>query len=154
MGAVYSHFGARNLFVYLATLIIGSMVGGLVFDGLIAVNPIVADSVHHEHVTWFSMANGILLTAILVWCAGTDIRRMSRIRSRKRKGADDGNSSTYRVSGMTCQNCVARLESRLKKIPNVSSVAVDLSRGLVVVTGPVDADTVRLGIRAAGFDVQ
>ncbi len=61
---------------------------------------------------------------------------------------------TFQVSGMNCRNCVAKIEAQLAKIPELSAVEVDLERGLVVVAGPVGADTVRLGILAAGFHVE
>ncbi len=154
MGAVYSRFGARNLFVYLATLIVGSIVGGLVFDGVIAAGSIKSVDIHHDHLDWFSVVSGTVLAGILAWSAGKDVKRLVSSRFAKQAIAENGESRTYVVSGMNCQNCVSKIETQLGKIPTVTAVVVDLEKGLVVVAGSVDADTVRLGIRSAGFEVQ
>lgn len=48
-------------------------------------------------------------------------------------------TTTYRVSGMTCEHCVAAVTEELTRLDGVAGVSVDLVRGgesLVTVTGP------------------
>jgi copper chaperone len=64
-------------------------------------------------------------------------------------------TSTYTVTGMTCQHCVGAVREELSRIPGVTDVAVDLSSGAVTVTsdGPVSADDVRSGVDEAGYEL-
>lgn len=64
-------------------------------------------------------------------------------------------TTTYRVSGMTCQHCVDAVTSEVARLPAVTDVAVDLEQGTVTVTGPepVAIEAVRAAIDEAGFDL-
>lgn len=41
---------------------------------------------------------------------------------------------TYKVSGMTCEGCTAKVSHLLKKVPDVTDVQMDLDKGLAIVT--------------------
>lgn len=61
--------------------------------------------------------------------------------------------TTYTVSGMTCEHCVASVTEEISEIAGVSDVAVDLSSGKVTVTSntPLDKDAVRVAVDEAGY---
>lgn len=59
-----------------------------------------------------------------------------------------------KVSGMTCDHCVAAVSKAVKEVPNVENVSVDLERGTVTVDGSVDAAAVRNAIAEEGYEVQ
>lgn len=61
--------------------------------------------------------------------------------------------STYTVTGMTCEHCVASVTEEIGEIPGVGDVTVDLPTGLVTVTSatPVDRDDVRRAVDGAGY---
>jgi copper ion binding protein len=61
--------------------------------------------------------------------------------------------STYTVSGMTCQHCVASVTEEVSEVPGVESVEVDLSSGRLVVTGDADDAAVRAAVAEAGYQV-
>lgn len=65
----------------------------------------------------------------------------------------DNDQQTYRVTGMTCEHCVAAVSTKLGELPGVSSVDVDLATGGVVVHGGVDGEAVRQAIQAAGYSL-
>ena len=64
-------------------------------------------------------------------------------------------TSTYTVSGMTCEHCVGAVRNEVSRIPGVTDVAVDLSSGQVTVTSesPVAADDVRAMVDEAGYEL-
>jgi copper ion binding protein len=64
-------------------------------------------------------------------------------------------TTTYRVSGMTCQHCVDAVTSEVVRLPAVTDVAVDLEQGAVTVTSaePLAVEAVRSAIDEAGFDL-
>ena len=61
-------------------------------------------------------------------------------------------STTYAVSGMTCEHCAASVKEEISAIPGVESVTVDLESGSVAVdgTGFTD-DAVDAAIQEAGY---
>lgn len=65
------------------------------------------------------------------------------------------NTSTYTVTGMTCDHCVGAVRNELSRIPGVTDVAVDLPSGRVTVTseGPVSTDDVRAMVDEAGYEL-
>lgn len=60
---------------------------------------------------------------------------------------------TIKVSGMTCQHCVAAVTKALESIDGVTNVKVDLEAGTATYdeTAPVDAGLVRRAIKDAGY---
>ena len=64
-------------------------------------------------------------------------------------------TKTYTVTGMTCSHCVNAVSAEVGQIPGVTDVRVDLSTGVVTVTGeqPVDDDAVAAAVDEAGYEV-
>lgn len=69
-------------------------------------------------------------------------------------------SSLYRISvnGMVCSFCAQGIEKRLKTVPGIQAVQIDLSKGMVEVTArsgvSLDAATLKQALRDAGYDVR
>lgn len=149
IGAVYRTLGTRSLAVYLATIIVGSVAAGLLFDSLIAS---ASGHVHlHDHApTWWSLASAVLLMALIVWFAAGDLRRKFRTTAPPDAYASES-TITLPVSGMTCQNCVAAVERALAGSPNVRTALVTLDPPEAVVVGEVSEDDVRELIERSGY---
>jgi copper ion binding protein len=64
-------------------------------------------------------------------------------------------TSTYTVTGMTCEHCVGAVREEVGRIPGVTDVAVDLPSGVVTITSeqPVSADQVRAMVDEAGYEL-
>ena len=63
-------------------------------------------------------------------------------------------SSTYTVTGMTCEHCKASVSEEISEIAGVSGVEVDLPTGRVTVTGEdVSDDAVVAAVHEAGYEV-
>ncbi|HET9828585.1 MAG TPA: heavy-metal-associated domain-containing protein [Nocardioidaceae bacterium] len=62
--------------------------------------------------------------------------------------------TTYEVTGMTCEHCVAAVTREVSALPGVESVEVDLAHGTVVVRGEqVSDEGVRAAVDEAGYAV-
>jgi copper ion binding protein len=61
--------------------------------------------------------------------------------------------TTYTVTGMTCEHCVASITEEITEIDGVTAVAVDLPTGAVAVTSttPVDEADIRAAVTEAGY---
>ena len=57
-----------------------------------------------------------------------------------------------KVSGMSCQHCVAAVDKAVRAVPGVIDAAVDLAAGAVKVMGAFDRQQVVEAIKAAGYE--
>ena len=64
-------------------------------------------------------------------------------------------TSSYTVTGMSCEHCVASVRDEVGKIEGVTGVAVDLASGVVTVNadGTVDPVAVTAAVEEAGYEV-
>lgn len=63
--------------------------------------------------------------------------------------------TSYTVTSMTCEHCVASVTEEITKIDGVTAVAVDLPTGEVTVTTdrPVDDAQIRAAVEEAGYQL-
>lgn len=64
-------------------------------------------------------------------------------------------STTYTVSGMTCEHCMASVTEELSELAGVSKVDVELANGAVTVTSDreLGTDEVREAVTEAGYQL-
>ena len=64
-------------------------------------------------------------------------------------------TTTYPVTGMSCQHCIDAVTAEMGRINGVDQVDVDLAAGAVTVTSkdPLELADVRSAIDEAGFDL-
>lgn len=62
-------------------------------------------------------------------------------------------TSTYTVTGMTCEHCVRSVTEEVSEVPGVTAVEVDLADGRVTVQGDADDAAVRAAVAEAGYQV-
>ena len=82
---------------------------------------------------------------------GTDVVR-TEASTAPAVGAEGEGTSTYHVSGMTCEHCVKSITEEVSAIHGVTHVDVDLATGLLRVTseGPLDFDRIVEAVAEAG----
>ena len=64
-------------------------------------------------------------------------------------------TTTYAVTGMTCDHCVRSVKGEVEQLPGVSAVDVDLATGAVTVTSEADLEEaqVRAAVEEAGYEL-
>lgn len=62
---------------------------------------------------------------------------------------------TFKIDGMTCASCVARVEKALRSVPGVESAAVNLAteKATVHAHDGVTVDTLSAAVEKAGYEV-
>ncbi len=61
---------------------------------------------------------------------------------------------TYKVSGMTCQHCISAVDGKVRGVPGVTDVEIDLATGTVVVRGAgVDSTAIQVAVEEAGYSL-
>lgn len=144
VGAVYRTLGGRVLAVYLATLMIGSLALGLLFDFVVQSTSAAFAMQHHAAKPWEAPA-AILLTALMLWFAAAEFRRWWRRRH------SSSEALSVPVEGMTCDGCLSHVERAVRAVPGVESAHADLAAGNVVVGGRVSPAAIRAAIDASGY---
>ena len=64
-------------------------------------------------------------------------------------------SSTYTVTGMTCEHCVASVTEEVEEISGVERVEVVLDSGALTIDSsqPLADDAVRTAVETAGYEL-
>lgn len=150
IAAVQRTFGFRVLAIYLAVIILGSVVFAIGFDALFPDTLTQVQAHHHEHVSWWEQACAGLLVILMLSFAWNDGRRLWRRRVEGRRGADEPKLQIG-VEGMTCNGCVRKLEDALRETSGVQRAYVELKPGSATITGNVDPAKVREVIQSCGF---
>ncbi len=144
MGAVHRAFGGRVLGVYLATVAVGSLGLGMLFD---AVLPATVTMGAHSHGAWWADLLALGLVGLMARYAVSEVRAAWA-------PAVDGSAASVDipVGGMTCQGCARKVGDAVRGVDGVSAAEVSLEAGHVTIQGAADLETVRAAIRQAGFD--
>ncbi|MCM1452495.1 MAG: cation transporter [Clostridium sp.] len=59
--------------------------------------------------------------------------------------------TAYKISGMMCKHCAARVEKAIMAVAGVSSVEINLEKGIADVKGDAMPDAVMSAVAAAGY---
>ena len=155
IGAVYRGLGLRPLLIYLTTIIAGSVIGGLLFEQWFSTDlptPLTHADAHSHGTAWWAIASAIVLIAWVARFAWTDLRRaITHFTTSDIAGSPP--STTLLVTGLTCQNCVNRLEGSLMADDAIRLAKVDLDTGEVTIWGDASAERLQEIITAAGFAI-
>ncbi len=149
IGAVRRAFGGRVLAVYLATVVFGSVGLAYVYDAFIPFEAL--GSLAHEHgQPWWAWAAAVLLAGLFAYFVFDDLRS-AWLRRRAPAGAA---VVTLQVEGLTCNNCVRKLERALRDADGVTSAMVTLDPGEAMVEGSARLTELEGVVRAAGYAVK
>ena len=149
IGAVRRAFGGRVLAVYLATVVVGSVGLAYVYDAFIPFEAL--GSLAHEHgQPWWAWASAVLLAGLFVYFVFDDLRS-AWLRRRAPAGPA---VVTLQVEGLTCNNCVRKLERALRDAEGVTSAMVTLDPSEAMVEGSARLTELEAVVRAAGYAVK
>ena len=118
IGAVRKTFGSTNTVIYLMTVILGSLVLGITFDFIITPNT--TTHVHEHGGSLIEAISAVVLILSFLFFAYEELKILRKSRSK------DTSNVEVLISGMTCNNCVSKLNRHLSKHPSVQDVHVTL----------------------------
>lgn len=157
IGAVYRGFGGRVLGVYLATIMLGSLVLGYAFDFVLEGAGAVVHPGGHGH-GLPGLISALVLLGLFAWFGLRAVHgryRRRRAAAGIAGGGDGGEELALAVGGMRCGGCVQRVQSALQSQAGVSGADVDLDAGRVTVRGRgLGAERLADAVRAAGFTAE
>ncbi|MGI9456419.1 MAG: heavy-metal-associated domain-containing protein, partial [Aeoliella sp.] len=91
----------------------------------------------------------VVLLALIGWFAIQDALRLEQHHTSNTK--ESGPAIEVGVTGMTCDDCAAKLERTLNSDGGIDSARVTLKSGLAVVRGTATEARVRELVKQAGF---
>ncbi len=154
--------GKKALFTYLASIITGAIVFGLIIDNLLPPAwfdlPQLSMAAHdHNHLLpgWlrYGSAAALILLIINGYLQKYVFRKIPE--SEENSITDMSNITRLKVEGMTCNHCKANVENGAKSVEGVESATADLTTGELIVSGnSVDPEKIKANIEALGYKVK
>ncbi len=160
---VWKLLGGRTAFLYLLTIVLSAVGGGLTLDWLFpSIESVAPHAVGHAHE---AMAAGwsptiwsvllLLVFAISYLAKPSSAAEYSAASAETNNGPEPRERLELTVEGMTCSHCVAAVTHALSQCRGVTTVQVNLATGLAVVAGErVQRDELVAAVRSAGYRVK
>ncbi|MGW8316537.1 MAG: permease [Bacteroidales bacterium] len=164
MAVIGNALGRKTLWVYLASIVGGALLFGILINELIprewimGAIPAGTHGAVHEHGTgWFKWAMTAMLFLLIV--NGYLQRWLTRRREHKKNMMKmqymKSNIHVFKVEGMTCSHCKATVERGLSGISQVTEVVADPGRNTVTVeAGALNDEQVRATVEELGYIYQ
>jgi len=163
IGMVWRVMGRRTALLYLATIALSAIAGGLIMDNLIvplslvSISPLHHGAHNHMAMTAPGSVVGILCAVTLLVILGVALLRGEPDDEVAAATGDDAigcGTVTIGITGMTCSQCAAAVERALREVPGVKTASVNLSAGTATVGGTApDPDAMRHVVEALGYKV-
>lgn len=141
--------GKRNTLLYIGVIAVSAILIGVIVDYLLPAvwflpTTTVVDTCCAHHVSAFDTICSVILVALLVYAL--------LIKKLTHKTITNTTMSTqYIIKGMSCPHCKNRVETGLAKLPGVTSVNVDLNRGIAIVEGTASESDIAEKVNAIGY---
>lgn len=142
--------GKKAALIYLAAIVVGSMIFGLAIDYLLPKQWFELAGAHDAccHTHEFSLLSTIssaILAALLIFSFAKRFFKTSKINNTMAK--------EYTIKGMNCPHCQATVAKTIQGVNGVEAVDVNLSTGIASVEGEHNAEDLIAAVKGAGFDV-
>ncbi len=156
--------GRRTTIIYLVTVAVSAVAGGLLLDTAFAGLDLRMPPLHtghaHEHVGWLDHFWAGLLVLVMAWAYRPGRQAADACGCDDEAGATNGRGGTMdrivlSVDGMNCSHCTASVERTLGEQPGVRRVEVSLDQARAVVEGEgLDAAGLAAAVNELGYAAQ
>ncbi len=153
VATVWKILGRRTALVFMGTVAVGAFLAGILFDTLYRDVTVTGMTHLHEMLPgWLENGSAVILLLVL---ANGWLRRNSSPDTTEEidlSAASATDTIEIKVSGMTCEHCVASVKGAVESNPGVEQVAVNLKSGTATVSGTgFNIETIISTIEMAGF---
>jgi uncharacterized membrane protein YraQ (UPF0718 family)/copper chaperone CopZ len=142
--------GRRTAVIYLATVAVCAMAGGLLLDAIYQAGAFPEMAGHVQMLPeWLKTVSAFVLIGVV---AGSFFRLPA-----EKKAVDEierGSGMKLKIEGMTCEHCVSNVTRALRESRGVEDATVDLKKGEAVVKGgDLDMTLLREAVESLGYKV-
>lgn len=146
MAFIRSQFGKKAFYIYLFSLVVVSVVLGLLFNflwGLFGNDVKLISGAGKALPGSLKAVSGIILLCII-----------ARVWVQQRGMCQNGSVLRLRLSDLHCGSCKMVIEERLSKLPGVEKVSVNVRHKIVEISGSASLEDVRRTIEEAGYHTE
>jgi hypothetical protein len=148
--------GRKTTLAYLATIVGSSFLFGFILDFLVPAGwlPMISQHAHHDHSLlpeWLVYSSSSILTLLIVFHVSKRYLYSfkSKVKPQKQRVTQ---STTFSVTGMTCNNCKMKVERELMKIGGIEQVLANPQEHSVMVNGfDLKNEKIRAKIEELGY---
>jgi uncharacterized membrane protein YraQ (UPF0718 family)/copper chaperone CopZ len=155
MTVISKTLGKKTLIIYISSLVLGSMVFGLMINHLFPSGffTVISTSVGHHSGNmwvWVEWISVVFLCLILI--RFYLMKFMNYLRKKKGEKSVSSQSMTIGVTGMTCENCAARVEASLMQLENINESKANLKDGTVEIKGNnIELEKLKTSVEKVGY---
>ena len=147
---VWKVMGKRTCLIYLATMVVAALVGGLLLDQITTAGQVQAAMQHDWMPQYVKTISALVLLAVLA--VGAFYRPKQ---AGGGKTAAQAPTLTLTIKGMTCTHCQEAVRRALLECPGVVGVDVDLATGTARISGDEpDVELLRDAIESLGYHLE
>lgn len=150
--------GRRTLTVYLASIILGSIVAGTIIDHLptewFMPLAVVRPCCMGDNISWINYASTAALCLLFL---NVIIQRYWRKPAPAPETQKHKNTTTMkeiRIKGMNCSHCAASATKALQSLPGVTEATVDLASGKARIVGDTTFEAIQQALEGLGFSAE
>lgn len=151
IGSVYRTFGFKNLIIYLSSIVVGSMLGGALFDSVINSSAVIPKLHQHSEAGIIPIVAALIFILLVLRFFFIDLKAYFS----KKKALEADETMTINVTGITCEGCAGNVSNAIEKLDHVSKVKVDIESGDVKITGSeMKLNEIKEAVIKAGFGLK
>lgn len=155
LAVVRKVLGRRTTLLYLLSITLGAIGFAVLIDFALPTEwfsstlSYVASSDHcNDGTAWWQIASSILFILLLINAY------ILKITGHGHSHSHNAATKSFKVSGIRCNHCKANIEKAITALPNVESVTIDISSGIVEVQGGVSQEEVCSAVKQLGFEIE
>ncbi|MBC8416407.1 MAG: heavy-metal-associated domain-containing protein, partial [Candidatus Cloacimonetes bacterium] len=150
---VSGKLGKKSLFIYLFSIIITSLLFGLIVDHIWKISGedmnLITGGMKMLPM-WLKIFSAVILSGLMIRAIG---KNLSNKFLKKNKEIIDMKGN-YTVQDMTCQHCVNTIENALKPIQGIENINISLHDKRVQIDGEYDEKEVITAVQKAGYSIE
>ena len=144
MTVIGKNLGNKTLWIYLSSIIAGSLLFGLIIDHFLPgswflpVSIIAQGHTHDILPQWLEIGSAIVLTLLLINSFIQQYKFKMNTKKQETKAASfsmDIPNLVINVEGMTCEHCKAKVENGLQEQENITTAIADIENNTVKIYG-------------------
>jgi len=153
IATIWKVMGKRTATIYLLTMAVGAVGGGLLLDQLVTPQQVQqAAAMGWMLPPLVGHVSAVALLGLLVWASAAPL--IKKLRGGK-PAEMEGERTTIAVTGMTCEHCVGSVRKALLACEGVTDAQVDLMKNQATVAGEgYDVAKLLDAIREIGYDAE
>lgn len=155
MTVISQAMGKKTMLVYLSSIVLGSLVFGMMINTLFPSDFFNISAIHMDHhnnplMWWIKILSVVFLGFLMLRIY---MLKLNRWMNRK-KGQKLVSNQTMKIEvhGMSCENCKVKVESNLIELDQINESIADLSQKTVELKGNnIDLNEVKAAIENSGY---